>query len=29
LVMHEGRLTGEVADVKNATQEQILRLAVG
>jgi ABC-type sugar transport system ATPase subunit len=29
LVMHEGRITGEVADVANATQEQILKLAVG
>jgi ABC-type sugar transport system ATPase subunit len=29
LVMHEGRLTGEVTDVSRATQEQILRLAVG
>jgi ABC-type sugar transport system ATPase subunit len=29
LVMHEGRITGEIADVKNATQEQIMRLAVG
>jgi ribose transport system ATP-binding protein len=29
LVMHEGRLTGEITDVPNATQEQILRLAVG
>jgi ABC-type sugar transport system ATPase subunit len=29
LVMHEGRLTGEIRDVENATQEQILRLAVG
>jgi ABC-type sugar transport system ATPase subunit len=28
LVMHEGRLTGEITDVKNATQEQIMRLAV-
>src|SRR5262249_52492457 len=29
LVMHDGRVTGEIADVKQATQEQILRLAVG
>lgn len=29
LVMHEGRITGEIADVANATQEQILKLAVG
>ena len=29
LVMHEGRLTGEIADAGQATQEQILRLAVG
>jgi ribose transport system ATP-binding protein len=29
LVMHEGRLTGEIADVSRATQEDILRLAVG
>ncbi|MHB1426939.1 MAG: sugar ABC transporter ATP-binding protein [Gemmataceae bacterium] len=29
LVMHEGRLTGEIADVSRATQEEILRLAVG
>ena len=28
LVMHEGRLTGEITDVKNATQTQIIRLAV-
>ncbi|MFB3907399.1 MAG: sugar ABC transporter ATP-binding protein [Candidatus Eisenbacteria bacterium] len=28
LVMHEGRLTGEVRDVASATQEQLLRLAV-
>jgi ABC-type sugar transport system ATPase subunit len=28
LVMHDGRLTGEIADVASATQEQILRLAV-
>jgi ribose transport system ATP-binding protein len=29
LVMHEGRLTGEIADVSRATQEDILRFAVG
>jgi ABC-type sugar transport system ATPase subunit len=29
LVMHEGRITGEITDVQNATQEQIMRLAVG
>ena len=29
LVMHEGRIMGEIRDVPNATQAQILRLAVG
>jgi ABC-type sugar transport system ATPase subunit len=29
LVMHEGRVTGEITDVAQATQEQILKLAVG
>ena len=29
LVMHEGRLTGEITNVSRATQEEILRLAVG
>ena len=29
LVMHEGRVTGDVQDVANATQEQLLELAVG
>jgi ribose transport system ATP-binding protein len=29
LIMHEGRLTGEISDVERATQEQILKLAVG
>jgi ribose transport system ATP-binding protein len=29
LVMHEGRLTGEITNVAEATQEQILQLAVG
>lgn len=28
LVMHEGRLTGEIEDVENATQEQIMEFAV-
>jgi ribose transport system ATP-binding protein len=28
LVMHEGRITGEIADVRTATQEQIMELAV-
>ena len=28
LVMHEGRITGEIDDVKQATQAQIMRLAV-
>jgi ABC-type sugar transport system ATPase subunit len=28
LVMHEGRISGEIADVANATQEQIMALAV-
>lgn len=28
LVLHEGQLTGEITDVPNATQEQILALAV-
>ncbi len=28
LVMHDGRITGEITDVANATQEQILRYAV-
>jgi len=28
LVLHEGRVTGEIDDVKNATQEQIMDLAV-
>jgi ABC-type sugar transport system ATPase subunit len=28
LVMHEGRITGEISDVKNATQAQIMQLAV-
>ena len=29
LVMHEGRITGEIEDVANATQEQVMELAVG
>jgi ABC-type sugar transport system ATPase subunit len=29
LVMHEGRLSGEITEVAGATQEQILHLAVG
>jgi ribose transport system ATP-binding protein len=29
LVMHEGRITGEITDVRNTTQEEIMRLAVG
>jgi ABC-type sugar transport system ATPase subunit len=29
LVMHEGRLSGEITDVAGATQEQVLHLAVG
>jgi ABC-type sugar transport system ATPase subunit len=29
LVLHEGRLTGEIADARHATQEQVLKLAVG
>ena len=28
LVMHEGRLTGEISDVRSATQEDIMKLAV-
>ncbi|MFI5381704.1 MAG: sugar ABC transporter ATP-binding protein [Tepidisphaerales bacterium] len=28
LVMHEGRITGEIGDVARATQEQIMRLAM-
>ncbi len=28
LVLHEGRLTGELADARQATQEQVLKLAV-
>lgn len=29
LVMHNGEIAGEITDVENATQEQIMRLAVG
>ena len=29
IVMHEGRITGEIRDVENATQQQIMELAVG
>ena len=29
LVMHEGAITGEITDVANATQEQIMHLAIG
>jgi len=28
LVMHDGRITGEITDMASATQEQIMRLAV-
>ncbi len=28
LVMHEGRITGEIEDVSTVTQEQIMDLAV-
>ena len=29
LVMHEGRITGEITDVAAATQETVMKLAVG
>ena len=29
LVMHDGRIAGEISDVQNATQAQIMELAVG
>jgi ABC-type sugar transport system ATPase subunit len=29
MVMHEGRVTGEIKDVPSATQEQVLALAIG
>jgi ABC-type sugar transport system ATPase subunit len=28
LVMHEGRVTGEISDMPNATQQMIMELAV-
>ena len=28
LVMHDGRITGEITDVASATQQQIMQLAV-
>ena len=28
LVMHEGRVTGEIEDARSSTQEQIMRLAI-
>ena len=28
LVMHAGRITGEITDVANATQEQVMNLAI-
>ena len=28
LVLHEGRVTGEIADARRATQEQIMQLAI-
>ena len=28
LVMHEGRITGEIADVQNTSQERVLELAM-
>jgi len=28
LVLHEGRVTGEIPDARNATQEQIMKLAI-
>ena len=28
LVMHEGRVTGEITDVEHATQDQIMNLAI-
>lgn len=28
LVMHEGRITGEIEDARSATQEQVMRLAI-
>ena len=29
LVMHEGRVTGEITDVENATQKMVMELAIG
>jgi ABC-type sugar transport system ATPase subunit len=29
LVMHDGEIAGEITDVENATQEEIMRMAVG
>ena len=29
LVMHDGRITGEITDVQSATQEDIMKLAIG
>jgi ABC-type sugar transport system ATPase subunit len=29
IVLHEGRISGEIRDVGSATQEQVLRLAMG
>ena len=29
VVMHEGRVTGEITDVEHATQEDIMELAAG
>ena len=28
LVMHEGRITGEITDMPSATQEQIMEMAI-
>ena len=28
VVMHEGRVTGEIGDARRATQEQVMQLAV-
>lgn len=28
LVLHEGRVTGEITNVRSATQEQIMKLAI-
>jgi ribose transport system ATP-binding protein len=29
VVMHEGRISGEITDAANATQKQIMALAIG